>query len=381
MAQIAAPRPTQEEISRAEAQKLKYYTATQFQLMWWRFRKHRLALFGTIVLVVFLIIALFAEFIAPHDPATRNINYILGPPQRLHFVDQAGKFHLRPFVYGVHNELDPDTFELKVSEDTSRMMPLRFFVKGEPYKLWRLIRTDRHLVGVEDGFLHFLGTDELGRDLLSRILLGTRTTLSIGVIGQLIAFFLGLIIGGISGFFGGRVDDFTQRFIEFIRSIPTLPLWMALAAALPKEWPPLRVYFAITLILGFLGWTNLARRVRGKLLSLRGEDFIVAAKIAGCTNARIISRHMLPSFLSYIIVDISIAFPYMILGETSLSFIGLGLRPPVISWGVLLKAAQNVKAIALHPWLFSPVVFVVFAVLAFSFVGDGLRDAADPYSK
>jgi peptide/nickel transport system permease protein len=367
--------------AKEEEQKLKYYTATQFQLMWWKFKKHRLALFGGSVLSIFLIIAVFAEFLAPHDPFERNINYIFGPPQKLHFVDQEGKFHLRPFVYGVKNELDPETFDLKVVEDTSTMMPVRFFVKGDPYKLWGVIKTDRHLFGVEGEFIHLLGTGELGRDLLSRIFLGTRISLSIGVIGQLIAFFLGLIIGGVSGFFGGRVDDAIQRFIEFIRSVPTLPLWMALAAGLPKEWPPLRVYFAITLILGFLGWTNLARRVRGKLLSLRDEDFVVAAKIAGCTNARIISRHMLPSFLSYIIVDISISFPYMILGETSLSFIGLGLRPPVVSWGVLLKAAQNVKSIALHPWLFTPVIFVVLAVLAFSFVGDGMRDAADPYSR
>jgi peptide/nickel transport system permease protein len=212
-------------------------------------------------------------------------------------------------------------------------------------------------------------------------MLGTRVSLSIGVIGMLIAFVLGLIIGGISGYFGGFIDNAIQRFIEFIRSIPTLPLWMAIAAALPKEWPPMRIYLMITILLGFLGWTNLARRVRSKLLSLRDEDFVVAARIAGSSSTRIIARHMLPSFMSYIIVDISISFPYMILGETSLSFIGLGLRPPVVSWGVLLQEAQNIKTIAMHPWLFSPVVFVVLAILALNFVGDGLRDAADPYSK
>jgi peptide/nickel transport system permease protein len=224
------------------------------------------------------------------------------------------------------------------------------------------------------------GTDKLGRDVLSRIMFGTRVSLSIGVIGMFISFFLGLIIGGIAGFFGGTVNDFIQRSIEFIRSIPTLPLWMALASTLPLEWSAEQVYFAITILLGLLGWTNLARRVSSKLLSLRDEDYVTAARVAG-SNARIITRHMLPSFLSYIIVDLSISFPYMILAETSLSFIGLGLRPPVISWGVLLQDSQNIKSIALYPWLFTPVIFVVLAVLAFSFVGDGLRDASDPYSR
>src|SRR6185295_7548596 len=235
--------------------------------------------------------------------------------------------------------------------------PVYFWVKGDPYKMWGVISSDRHLFGVNEGHLHLLGTDQLGRDILSRLFHATRTSLTIGLVGLFISFFLGLIIGGISGFLGGRVDDVIQRFIEFIRSIPTLPLWMALAASLPKEWSPQRVYFTITILLGLLGWTHLARRVRGKLLSLREEDYVTAAKIAGSSDSRIIFRHMLPSFLSYIIVDLSISFPYMILGETALSFIGLGLRPPVISWGVLLQDSQNVKSIALYPWLFAPVIF------------------------
>ena len=361
-------------------EEVKYYTATQFQLIWWRFRRHRLALLGMSMLLIFLILALFAEFIAPTTRSARNSGYRFGPPQKVRFVDVEGNFHLRPFVYGLTSAMDPETFQLTVQENYDERWPISLFVRGEPYKMWGLFDANLHLFGVEEGFMHLLGTDELGRDLLSRIFYGTRVSLSVGVIGLLIAFFLGLFIGGVSGYFGGMIDDFIQRLIEFVRSIPTLPLWMALAAALPVEWPPLQVYFAITIILGFLGWTHLARRVRGKLLTLREEDFVVAARLAGSSDWRIITRHLLPSFMSYIIVDLSISFPYMILAETSLSFIGLGLRPPVVSWGVLLQNAQNVKAIALHPWLFTPAIFVVLAVLAFSFVGDGMRDAADPYS-
>ena len=365
----------------ARDMEIRYYTASQFQLMWWKFKKHRLALIGMSLLAVFIFIALFAEFLSPYGPAVRTPNYLFGGPQVLHFVDAEGKFHLRPFTYALTAAMDPQTFLLEVKEDTSKPWPVHFFVKGDPYEMWGLIKSDRHLFGVEDGHLHLLGTDQLGRDILSRLFHATRTSLTIGVVGLVISFFLGLIIGGISGFFGGSVDDAIQRFIEFIRSIPTLPLWMALAAALPKEWSPQRVYFTIPILLGLLGWTHLARRVRGKLLSLREEDFVVAARIAGSSNSRIIARHLLPSFLSYIIVDLSISFPYMILAETSLSFIGLGLRAPVISWGVLLQDAQNVQAIALYPWLFTPVAFVIISVMAFSFVGDGMRDAADPYSR
>ena len=374
-----APQPASSPIPK-EAE-IKYYTASQFQLMWWKFRKHKLALIGSAILGIFFIIALFAEFLSPYTSTVRTPNYLFGRPQTLHFVDAEGKFHLRPFTYALTAAMDPQTFLLEVKEDTSNPWPVKFFVRGEPYKMWGLIESDIHLFGVEEGHLHLLGTDQLGRDILSRLLHATRTSLTIGVFGLFISFFLGLIIGGISGFFGGTIDDVIQRFIEFIRSIPTLPLWMALAAAVPREWSPQRVYFTITILIAFLGWTHLARRVRGKLLSLREEDFVVAARIAGSSDARIIARHLLPSFLSYIIVDLSISFPYMILAETSLSFIGLGLRAPVISWGVLLQDAQNIQAIALYPWLFTPVAFVIISVMAFSFVGDGMRDAADPYSR
>ncbi len=369
--------------TRTAEQDNKFYTAGQFQLIWWRFKKHRLALIGMTLLAGFGLIMLFAEFLAPAAGTTRNVGYLHGPPQTIRFFDADGGFHLRPFVYAVTNKMNPATFLLELVEDPTNPWPIHFFVKGEPYKLWGLIPGDRHLYGVagEGAFLHILGTDKLGRDVFARIMFGTRVSLSIGVIGMFISFFMGLIIGGVAGFFGGRVDAIIQRSIEFIRSIPTLPLWMALAAALPLEWSAEQVYFAITIILGLLGWTNLARRVSSKLLSLRDEDYITAARVAGSSDGRIIFRHMLPSFLSYIIVDLSISFPYMILAETSLSFIGLGLRPPVISWGVLLQDSQNITAIALYPWLFTPVIFVVLAVLAFSFVGDGLRDAADPYSR
>jgi len=376
-----AEQPEPPSSKMAQDAEIRYYTASQFQLMWWKFKKHKLALIGSTVLGIFVFIAIFAEFLSPYTPVARTPDYLYGRPQVLHFVDAEGNFHLRPFTYSLKAAMDPQTFLLEVKEDTSKPWPVYFFVKGDPYKMWGVINSDRHLFGVLEGHLHLLGTDQLGRDILSRLFHATRTSLTIGVVGLFISFFLGLIIGGISGFFGGGIDDAIQRFIEFIRSVPTLPLWMALAAALPRDWSPQRVYFTITILLGLLGWTHLARRVRGKLLSLREEDFVVAARLAGSSNARIIARHLLPSFLSYIIVDLSISFPYMILAETSLSFIGLGLRAPVISWGVLLQAAQNVQSIALYPWMFTPVAFVILSVMAFSFVGDGMRDAADPYSR
>ncbi|MBN1537397.1 MAG: ABC transporter permease [Anaerolineales bacterium] len=359
--------------------KESFYTATQFQLMWLKFRRHKLAIIGMFVLALFLIAMLFAEFLAPYGSQSRDADYLFGKPQSIHFFDDDGNFR-GMFVYSVISQFNIDTMQVDLVEDRSEIRPVNFFAKGEPYKMWGLIKGDLHLFHVEDAFIHLFGTDSLGRDVYSRVIFGTRTSLSIGFIGVIISFILGLAIGGVSGYFGGLIDDIVQRMIEFIRSIPTLPLWMSLAAILPKEWSPLRVYFAVTVLLGFLSWTTLARRVRGKLISMREEDFVFAARIAGSSDARIIWRHMIPAFLSYIIVDLTVSFPAMILGETTLSFIGLGLREPVVSWGVLLQASQNIKAIEQHPWLFFPAIFVVISVLAFSLVGDGMRDAADPYS-
>jgi peptide/nickel transport system permease protein len=298
----------------------------------------------------------------------------------VHLRNEQGEY-IGPFVYAVVTEFNRESMQLDLVEDKSQTFPLKFFANGEPYKMWGLFKADLHLFVVEGDYLHLFGTDSLGRDVFSRTLYGTRTSLSIGLIGVMISFTIGLIVGGVSGYFGGIVDNFSQRLIEFIRSIPTLPLWMSMAAVLPKEWSSLQVYFAVTIILGFITWTMLARRVRGKLLSMREEDFVLAARLAGGSDMRIISRHMLPAFLSYIIVDLTVSFPAMILGETTLSFIGLGLREPVVSWGVLLQQAQNIKAIQQHPWLFLPAIFVVVSVLAFSLMGDGMRDAADPYTQ
>ncbi len=359
----------------------KIYVASQWKLMWWRFKRNKLAVAGGIVLIIFYIIAAFCEFFAPNDPYKYDVRYVLAPPQRIHFIDETG-FHLRPFVYGYKMEIDPITLRRIYVEDKSKKYPIKFFVRGHEYKLLGLIKTNIHLFGVEgDGHIFLFGTDSLGRDVFSRVIYGTRISTTVGLVGIFLSFLFGIIIGGISGYFGGIFDLIIQRIIEILRSIPTLPLWMALSAAVPANWSPVKVYFSISIILSFIGWTGLAREVRSKFLSLREEDFVTAAKLAGASERRIIFRHLLPSFLSHIIASLTLSIPGMIIGETSLSFLGLGIRPPAISWGVLIQDAQNFRTVALAPWLLLPVIFVILVVLSFNFVGDGLRDAADPYAK
>jgi len=355
--------------------------ASQWQLMWWKFRRHKLAILGMALLGGLLIMALFAETISPYPPGQRDPAYVAGPPMAPRFIDETGAFHLRPFVYGTTAVRDMNTLRLVHQIDTSKKWKLQFLVEGAPYRLLGLVPTNIRLFGIEHNMIHLFGTDFTGLDLFSRSVHAARASLGVALVGVTVSFVLGSAIGGVAGYFGGGIDNFVMRLIEFIRSIPTLPLWLALAALMPRHWGPLATYLAITVILALLGWTWLARTVRSKLLATRHEDFVLAARLSGCSDARIIRRHLLPSFLSYLIVDASIAFPEILLAETSLSFLGLGLREPVESWGVLLFAAQNIRAIDQAPWLMIPGVFVIVAVLAFNFVGDGLRDAADPYSK
>ncbi|EGE57893.1 UNVERIFIED_ORG: peptide/nickel transport system permease protein [Rhizobium esperanzae] len=356
--------------------------AGQWKLIWRRFRRHRLALGAGVVILLIYLVALFAEVIAPVSSQTYDSRYTYAPPQQLRFAgyDAAGQFHPL-YVNGYSMKVDPIALSRTYVPDPAVVIPVGFFVKGEPYRFWGLFDFDRHLIGpVEAGKPFYLfGADRLGRDVFGRTVHGTRVSMSVGLIGVAISLVLGIILGGISGLYGGWVDDVIQRSIELINSIPTIPLWMGLAAAVPISADPILVYLWITIILSLIGWTDLARVVRGRFLSLKTEDFVIAAHLDGCSRMRIIWRHMVPSFMSHIIASVTLAIPTMILAETALSFLGIGLRPPVVSWGVLLQEAQNILAVSSAPWLFLPGLAVIVTVLALNFLGDGLRDAADPY--
>ena len=356
----------------------RYYMATQWQLMWWKLKRHRLAMISGAVLALMYFSVIISEFLAPYALTTRNTDFIYAPPQTINFFHD-GEFQ-GPFVYGLKYQLNMTNLKREYQEDKQSVQKIRFFCKSDPYKFWGHVAASTHLFWPSaTGTLFLLGTDRLGRDVLSRIIYGTRISLTVGLLCIIFSFIIGITIGGLAGYFGGWVDNLSQRAIEIIRSFPELPLWMALSASLPVTWSPILIYFGVTIILGMLDWTGLARAVRSKLLSLREEDFALAAQLMGAKPQRIIARHLLPSFTSHLIASATLSIPSMILGETALSFLGLGLRPPITSWGVLLTEAQNMNAVELYPWIMTPVIPVIIVVLAFNFFGDGLRDAADPY--
>ena len=354
--------------------------AGQLQLTWWRFKRHKLAVVSLFIVALFYSIAIFADFLAIADPHATDARRSYIPPQGIALFDETG---FNPHVPGLKGQRDMKTFKMVYVPDPARKLKVEFFVHGYQYNLFGLIPTDRHLMGITGGQpvdgIFLLGTDQLGRDLYSRLMVATRISLSIGLASVGLSLVLGILLGGLSGLYGGIIDTLIQRLIEVIRSIPTIPLWMGIAAALPNTWTVVQVYFAITLIISLIGWTELARVVRGRFLALREEDFVIAAELVGAGQFRIMLRHMLPSFTSHIIAAVSLALPTMIISETSLSFLGLGLRPPAISWGILLQDAQNVQVLAGAPWLLAAAIPVILVILAFNFLGDGLRDAADPY--
>ena len=354
--------------------------ASNWKLVWWRFRKNRLAVASAIVLLMFYAVVLVPDFFSNQDPEATDAALAFIPVQRISFFDSTGFNPSVPDVVGKRNTI---TLKMEWARDETARIPIALFVRGYKYKVLDLFETDIHLIDAKDpkskGRPHFLGTDRLGRDQWSRMMFGTRTSMTVGLVAVALSTILGVLLGGISGYFGGWLDMVIQRAIELLQSLPTIPIWLMMTAALPQDWRPERVFLAITIILALIGWTTLAREIRGRFLSLREEDFIVAADLAGCSHLRIIMRHMVPAFTSHIIAASTLAIPVMIISETSLSFLGLGIRPPAISWGVLLQEAQNIQTVALAPWLMFPGLLVIIAVLAFNLAGDGLRDAADPY--
>ena len=380
---MGGPSMMEPPIPPTAAAEQRVFVASQWQLTWWRFRRHKVAVASAFVVIAFYMVVAGADFLAYADPNASEAQRSLMPPQRVHFFDE-GRF--APYVHGVKGVRDPQTFKRVYRPDPEKKVPVRFFAQGFEYRLFGVIPATRHLIGIDGGgdatqAIFLLGTDVQGRDLWSRLMYGTRISLTIGLLGVAMSLILGIVLGGISGFYGGPIDTVIQRVIEILRSIPTIPLWMGLAAAMPRDWTILQVYFAITIIISLLGWTELARVVRGRFLAMREEDFVISARLVGCTRTRTIFVHMVPSFMSHIIAATTLALPAMIISETALSFLGLGLRPPAISWGVLLQQAQNVQTVAISPWLMLPAVPVIIAVMAFNFLGDGLRDAADPYGR